>query len=39
MTTPASISRPDIGRWTPSVMVGVKQVGEVVTPPTPPWHI
>lgn len=33
MTTPASISRPDLGRWTPCVMIGVKQVNDVVTPP------
>ncbi len=32
MTTPASMQRPDIGRWTPSVPAGVKQVHEMATP-------
>ena len=32
MITPASIQRPDFGRWTPFVSVRVKQVNEMATP-------
>lgn len=32
MTTPASIQRPDVGRWAPYTNVRVKQVHEMATP-------